>query len=143
MKESVEAAHSLVRSRAKELGIKRKVFDELDVHIHVPAGAVPKDGPSAGIAMFTALASIFTNRPVRHEVAMTGEVTLRGLVLPIGGLKEKSIAALRAGVEKVLIPAGNAKDVPELPEEVRQRIEIVPVSSVDDVIKHALEAPSK
>jgi ATP-dependent Lon protease len=139
MKESVDAAYSLVRSRAKALGIKKKTFREKDVHVHVPAGAIPKDGPSAGIAMFTSLASLLTNRNVRHNVAMTGEVTLRGLVLPIGGLKEKSIAALRAGVTKVLIPAGNAKDIPDLPDEVRDRLEIVPVKTVDEVLKHALE----
>jgi len=139
MKESVEAAHSLVRSRAKALGIKKRVFREQDVHVHVPAGAIPKDGPSAGIAMFTALASLLLDRPVRHNVAMTGEVTLRGLALPIGGLKEKTIAALRAGVKKVLIPAGNAKDIPELTEEVRNRLEIIPVRTVDEVLEHALE----
>ena len=139
MKESVEAAHSLVRSRAKALGIKKRAFREQDVHVHVPAGAIPKDGPSAGIAMFTALASLLSDRPVRHDVAMTGEVTLRGLALPIGGLKEKTIGALRAGVKKVLIPAGNAKDIPDLPEEVRERLEIVPVRTVDEVLKQALE----
>ena len=139
MKESVEAAHSLVRSRAKALGIKKRVFREQDVHVHVPAGAIPKDGPSAGIAMFTALTSLLLDRPVRHNVAMTGEVTLRGLALPIGGLKEKTIAALRAGVKKVLIPAGNAKDIPELTEEVRNRLEIIPVRTVDEVLEHALE----
>ena len=138
MKESVQAAHSLVKSRAKALNIKPKALSAQDIHVHVPAGAVPKDGPSAGIAMVTALASLLADRPVRHDVAMTGEVTLRGLVLPIGGLKEKSIAALRAGVRKILIPAGNAKDVPELPEEVRERLEIVPVETVDEVLKHAL-----
>ena len=138
MKESAEAAHSLVRSRAKVLGIKKRLFREQDVHIHVPAGAIPKDGPSAGIAMFTALASLFSDRPVRHDVAMTGEVTLRGLVLPIGGLKEKTIAALRAGVKTVLIPKGNAKDIPELPKEVRKRLEIIPVAEIDEVLEHAL-----
>ena len=136
MKESVEAAYSLVRSRAKALGIKKRVFREQDVHVHVPAGAIPKDGPSAGIAMFTALASVLLDRPVRHNVAMTGEVTLRGLALPIGGLKEKTIAALRAGVKKVLIPAGNAKDILELTEEVRNRLEIIPVRTVDEVLEH-------
>ena len=139
MKESVEAAYSLVRSRANALGIKKRVFREQDVHVHVPAGAIPKDGPSAGIAMFTALASVLLDRPVRHNVAMTGEVTLRGLALPIGGLKEKTIAALRAGVKKVLIPAGNAKDILELTEEVRNRLEIIPVRTVDEVLEHALE----
>ena len=139
MKESVRAALSLVRSRAAQLGIDPKVFDKNEVHVHVPAGAVPKDGPSAGIAMFTALASLFTNRPVSRDVAMTGEVTLRGLVLPIGGLKEKSIAALRAGIKTILIPKLNEKDVPDLPEEVRQRLKIVPVGTVDEVLKFALE----
>lgn len=141
MKESVRAALSLVRSRAGQLGIDPKLFDEQEVHVHVPAGAVPKDGPSAGIAMFTALASLFSNRPVNKEVAMTGEVTLRGLVLPIGGLKEKSIAALRAGIKTILIPKLNEKDIPELPEEVRQRLQIVPVATVDEVLQHALEPP--
>tara|TARA_R110002096_G_scaffold147671_9_gene307651 strand:- start:7199 stop:9604 length:2406 start_codon:yes stop_codon:yes gene_type:complete len=138
MKESVQAAQSLVRSRAKELKIKPADFENYDVHIHVPAGAVPKDGPSAGITMFTALASLYANRSVNHEVAMTGEITLRGLVLPIGGLKEKTIAALTAGIKKVIIPKLNEKDIPELPEEVRERLEIVPVETVDEVLRHAL-----
>ena len=141
MKESVRAASSLVRSRAQKLGIDPRVFDESDVHVHVPAGAVPKDGPSAGIAMFTALASLFSNRPVSRDVAMTGEVTLRGLVLPIGGLKEKSIAALRAGIKTILIPKLNQKDIPDLPEEVRHKLRIVPVETVDDVLAEALEPP--
>jgi ATP-dependent Lon protease len=139
MKESVRAASSLVRSRAEKLGIDPKLFDESDVHVHVPAGAVPKDGPSAGIAMFTALASLFSNRPVSRDVAMTGEVTLRGLVLPIGGLKEKSIAALRAGIKTILIPKLNQKDIPDLPDEVRQKLRIIPVETVDDVLAEALE----
>lgn len=142
MKESVRAALSLVRSRAPQLGIDPKVFEENEVHVHVPAGAVPKDGPSAGIAMFTALASVFSGRPVSKDVAMTGEVTLRGLVLPIGGLKEKSIAALRAGVKTILIPKLNEKDVPDMPEEVRQRLTIIPVETVDEVLKAALEPAS-
>jgi ATP-dependent Lon protease len=139
MKESVRAALSLVRSRAVQLGIDPESFDKNEVHVHVPAGAVPKDGPSAGIAMFTALASLFTNRPVSKDVGMTGEVTLRGLVLPIGGLKEKSIAALRAGLKTILIPKLNEKDVPDLPEEVRQRLKIIPVETVDEVLAAALE----
>jgi ATP-dependent Lon protease len=139
MKESVRAALSLVRSRAAALGIDPKVFEETEVHVHVPAGAVPKDGPSAGIAMFTALASLYSNRAVRNDVAMTGEVTLRGLVLPIGGLKEKSIAALRAGIKTILIPKLNDKDVPDLPEEVKQRLKIIPVETVDEVLREALE----
>ncbi len=138
MKESVEAAYSLVRSRAKELGIDPKDFGAYDVHVHVPAGAIPKDGPSAGITMFTALASLFTNKSVDHEVAMTGEITLRGEVLPIGGLKEKSIAALRAGAKTVLFPKLNEKDLPDLPEEVKERIELIPVETVDQVLAEAL-----
>ncbi|OAI57271.1 DNA-binding protein [Verrucomicrobiaceae bacterium SCGC AG-212-N21] len=141
MKESVRAALSLVRSRAPQIGIDPKAFDENEVHVHVPAGAIPKDGPSAGIAMFTALASLFSNRPVNSDVAMTGEVTLRGLVLPIGGLKEKSIAALRAGIKTILIPKLNQKDVPELPDEVRERLKIIPVETVDEVLKEALSPP--
>jgi ATP-dependent Lon protease len=140
MKESVRAALSLVRSRARQLRIDPKLFEENEVHVHVPAGAIPKDGPSAGIAMFTALASLFTNRPVRSDVAMTGEVTLRGFVLPIGGLKEKSIAALRAGIQTMIIPKLNEKDIPDLPEEVRQRLKIVPVKTVDEVLNLALKA---
>jgi ATP-dependent Lon protease len=139
MKESVRAALSLVRNRAETLGINPADFEEYDVHVHVPAGAVPKDGPSAGIAMFTALASLFTNRPVNKQVAMTGEVTLRGLVLPIGGLKEKTIAALRAGIKTVVIPRMNTKDIPELPDEVRECLKIVPVDTVDEVLSVALE----
>ncbi|WP_395746092.1 endopeptidase La [Prosthecobacter sp.] len=139
MKESVRAALSLVRSRAVQLGIDPETFDKNEVHVHVPAGAVPKDGPSAGIAMFTALASLFSNRSVSKDVGMTGEVTLRGLVLPIGGLKEKSIAALRAGLKTILIPKLNEKDLPDLPEEVRQRLKIIPVETVDEVLAAALE----
>ncbi len=140
MKESVRAALSLVRSRADRLGIDAKTFDDTEVHVHVPAGAVPKDGPSAGIAMFTALASLYANRRVNKDVAMTGEVTLRGLVLPIGGLKEKSIAALRAGIKTILVPKLNEKDIPDLPDEVRQRLKIIPVETVDEVLAAALEA---
>ncbi|MBN8709381.1 MAG: endopeptidase La [Verrucomicrobia bacterium] len=139
MKESVQAALSLVRSRAAQLGINPALFQENDIHVHVPAGAVPKDGPSAGIAMFTAIASLFLDKPVRSDVAMTGEVTLRGLVLPIGGLKEKSLAALRAGIKRVLIPELNRKDLPDIPEEVREAIEFVPVSTVDQVLEGALQ----
>jgi ATP-dependent Lon protease len=111
----------------------------MDVIVHVPAGAVPKDGPSAGIAMFTALASLFTNRPVRSDVAMTGEITLRGLVLPIGGLKEKSLAAMRAGISTVIIPKLNEKDLPDVPEEAKQKLKFVPVENVDEVLAIALE----
>ena len=138
MKESVQTALSLVRSRVKELGLKSEDFTEADIHVHVPAGAVPKDGPSAGIAMFTALASLFTGQPVRKDVAMTGEVTLRGLVLPIGGLKEKSLAAARAGITTVIIPKLNEKDLSEIPAEVKRRITFKPVETVDEVLAAAL-----
>ncbi|HUE97127.1 MAG TPA: S16 family serine protease, partial [Longimicrobiaceae bacterium] len=140
MKESVSIAHSLVRARAGDLGIAPGDFDSFDVHVHVPAGAIPKDGPSAGAAMFTAIASLFTGKNVRADVAMTGEVTLRGLVLPIGGLKQKLLAASRLGIRTVLIPKLNEKDIPEIPETIRKGLEIVPVEHVDDVLRHALEA---
>jgi ATP-dependent Lon protease len=139
MKESVQAALSLVRSRDGQLGAKSEDFKDTDIHVHVPAGAVPKDGPSAGIAMFTALASLFSNTPVRSDVAMTGEITLRGLVLPIGGLKEKSLAAMRAGVSTVIIPQLNEKDLVDVPEEAKQKLKFVPVDNVDEVLNAALE----
>jgi ATP-dependent Lon protease len=139
MKESVQAALSLVRSRNSEIGAKAEDFRNIDVHVHVPAGAVPKDGPSAGIAMFTALASLFSNTPVRPDVAMTGEITLRGLVLPIGGLKEKSLAAMRAGISTVIIPKLNEKDLVDVPEEAKQKLKFVPVENVDEVLAAALE----
>ena len=124
MKESMQAALSLVRSRDGQIGVKPEEFRDTDIHVHVPAGAVPKDGPSAGVAMFTALASLFSNTPVRSDVAMTGEITLRGLVLPIGGLKEKSLAAMRAGITTVIIPKQNEKDLVDIPEEAKQKIAI-------------------
>jgi ATP-dependent Lon protease len=139
MKESVQAALSLVRSRDGEIGVKPEDFRDMDIHVHVPAGAVPKDGPSAGIAMFTALASLFTNTPVRPDVAMTGEITLRGLVLPIGELKEKSLAAMRAGISTVIIPKLNEKDLVDVPEEAKQNLKFVPVENVDEVLAVALE----
>src|SRR4051794_37854596 len=142
MKESVQAALSLVRSRDGQIGAKPEDFRDTDIHVHVPAGAVPKDGPSAGVAMFTALASLFTNTPVRPDVAMTGEITLRGLVLPIGGLKEKSLAAMRAGISTVIIPKLNEKDLVDIPEEAKQKIVFVPVENVDEVLKTALEQKS-
>jgi ATP-dependent Lon protease len=138
MKESATAAFSLVRSRATALGIDPKLLAESDIHIHVPAGAVPKDGPSAGVAMFTALASLLLNRPVRHDVAMTGEITLRGLVLPIGGLKEKTLAAKRAGIKQVIVPKRNEKDLPDIPEEVKNTLKFHFAETVDDVLKVAL-----
>ncbi|HWP40440.1 MAG TPA: S16 family serine protease, partial [Tepidisphaeraceae bacterium] len=143
MKESATAAFSLIRSRAESLGIDPKMLAESDIHIHVPAGAVPKDGPSAGVAMFTALASLLLNRPVRPDVAMTGEITLRGLVLPIGGLKEKTLAAKRAGIKEVIVPKRNEKDLPDIPEEVRETIKFHFVSTIDEVLQIALLPPPR
>ncbi len=139
MKESVEAARSVVRSRARKLGIKDEIFEKSDMHIHLPEGATPKDGPSAGIAVCTALVSALTGIPVRAEVAMTGEITLRGEVLPIGGLKEKLLAAGRGGIKKVLIPEQNVKDLAEIPDNIKNRLEIHPVRWIEQVMEQALE----
>jgi ATP-dependent Lon protease len=139
MKESVEAARTVVRSRARALGIKDELFEKKDIHIHVPDGATPKDGPSAGAAMTTALVSALTGIPVRADVAMTGEITLRGEVTAIGGLKEKLLAALRGGIKTVLIPEENAKDLQDIPENVKNDLEIVPVKWIDKVLEIALE----
>lgn len=141
MKESISAANSYVQSRAPEFGISPRAFQTTDIHVHVPEGATPKDGPSAGVGMITAMVSVLTNIPVRKDIAMTGEITLRGRVLPIGGLKEKLLAALRGGVKTVLIPIDNAKDLADIPENVKSALEIIPVSSVDEVLKHALIRP--
>ncbi|MEX0860260.1 MAG: endopeptidase La, partial [Cucumibacter sp.] len=138
MKESISAAATYVRSRALSIGVKPPKFDKVDIHVHVPEGATPKDGPSAGIAMATAIISVMTEIPVRHDIAMTGEITLRGRILPIGGLKEKLLAALRGGIKTVLIPEENVRDLSEIPETVTRGMEIVPVSRMDEVIKHAL-----
>ena len=138
MKESISAAASYVRSRAIEFGIEPPVFDKRDIHVHVPEGATPKDGPSAGVAMMTAIVSVMTGIPVRADIAMTGEITLRGRVLPIGGLKEKLLAALRGGIKKVLIPEENAKDLAEIPDNVKSGMEIVPVGRAGEVLRHAL-----
>jgi len=138
MKESISAAASYVRSRAVDFGIEPPLFDRRDIHVHVPEGATPKDGPSAGVGMATVIVSMLTGIPVRHDIAMTGEVTLRGRVLPIGGLKEKLLAALRGGIKKVLIPEDNAKDLTEIPDSVKNGLEIVPVSRMEEVLKHAL-----
>jgi len=137
MQESAQAAESLVKSRANALKINAD-FANIDTHLHVPAGAIPKDGPSAGVAMFVALASLYSDRKVRGDVGMTGEVNLRGDVLPIGGLTEKTLAALAAGIKTVLVPRGNEKDIPELPQEVRESITLVPVNTIDDVISQVL-----
>ncbi|MBP2312421.1 endopeptidase La [Azospirillum soli] len=138
MKESVQAAESYVKSRATAFGIKPTLFEKRDIHVHVPEGATPKDGPSAGVAMITSIVSVLTGIPVRKDVAMTGEITLRGRVLPIGGLKEKLLAALRGGLKHVLIPKDNEKDLADIPDNVKRGLEIIPVSTVDDVLKHAL-----
>ena len=138
MRESISAAASYVRSRAIDFGIEPPLFDRRDIHVHVPEGATPKDGPSAGVAMATAIVSTMTGIPVRRDVAMTGEITLRGRVLPIGGLKEKLLAALRGGIKKVLIPDENAKDLAEIPDSVKSGMEIVPVSRMEEVLSHAL-----
>jgi ATP-dependent Lon protease len=138
MKESISAAASYVRSRAVAFGIEPPQFDKRDIHVHVPEGATPKDGPSAGVAMVTAIVSTMTGIPVRRDLAMTGEITLRGRVLPIGGLKEKLLAALRGGIKTVMIPEENAKDLVEISENVKKGLEIVPVSRMEEVIKRAL-----
>ncbi len=138
MKESISAAASYVRSRAIDFGIEPPLFDRRDIHVHVPEGATPKDGPSAGVAMAVTITSVMTGIPVRRDIAMTGEITLRGRVLPIGGLKEKLLAALRGGLKKVLIPEENAKDLVDIPAAVKNGLEIVPVSRMDEVLKHAL-----
>ncbi|MBV9331567.1 MAG: endopeptidase La, partial [Alphaproteobacteria bacterium] len=138
MKESIDAARSYVRSKATSYGVKPPMFDKIDIHVHVPEGATPKDGPSAGVAMATSIISVITGIPVRRDVAMTGEVTLRGRVLPIGGLKEKLLAALRSGVTTVIIPQENEKDLAEIPENVKSGLKIVPVSNVSEVLKTAL-----
>jgi ATP-dependent Lon protease len=138
MKESISAAASYVRMRAISFGIEPPWFDKRDIHVHVPEGATPKDGPSAGVAMVTAIVSVMTGIPVRRDVAMTGEITLRGRVLPIGGLKEKLLAAARGGMKTVLIPEENAKDLPEINESIKKNLEIIPVSRMDEVLTHAL-----
>ncbi|HTQ83081.1 MAG TPA: S16 family serine protease, partial [Pseudolabrys sp.] len=138
MKESISAAASYVRSRAVAFGIEPPLFDKRDIHVHVPEGATPKDGPSAGVAMVTAIVSVMTGIPVRRDVAMTGEITLRGRVLPIGGLKEKLLAAARGGMKTVLIPEENAKDLTEISDTIKKNLEIVPVSRMDEVLARAL-----
>jgi ATP-dependent Lon protease len=138
MKESIEAASSYVRSISPEIGFKPPKFEKIDIHVHVPEGATPKDGPSAGLAMVTSIVSVLTGIPVRRDIAMTGEVTLRGNALAIGGLKEKLLAALRGGIKTVLIPAENEKDLPEIPDNVKEGLTIIPVAHVSDVLKHAL-----
>jgi ATP-dependent Lon protease len=142
MKESAQAALSLVKARSTQLGIEAGVLEKSDIHVHVPAGATPKDGPSAGVAMFLALASLLTSRAVRSDVAMTGEISLRGLVLPIGGVKEKVLAALRAGIRTVMLPARNRRDLEEIPAEAREQLEFVWLENVDEAVDTALAAPA-
>jgi ATP-dependent Lon protease len=138
MKESADAAYSCFLSRAKQLGLEEKDYKEVDIHIHVPEGAIPKDGPSAGIALYTTIVSLMTKKPVKKTLAMTGEITLRGKVLPIGGLKEKLLAASRGGIKTVLIPIDNVKDLKEIPENIKNTLEIIPVAKIEEVLKNAL-----
>ena len=139
MKESAHAALSYVRANCGKYGIEQDFMDKSDIHVHIPAGAMPKDGPSAGITMFTALVSLLTGIRVRHDVAMTGEISLRGRVLPIGGLKEKTLAAHRAGIKRVILPERNKADLEDVPKEVRQDLEFIPVHRLDEVLAAALE----
>jgi ATP-dependent Lon protease len=143
MKESIDTAYSVVRSHAPALGIDPEIFEKTDVHVHVPEGATPKDGPSAGVTMYTTLVSVFTKIPVKSDVAMTGEITLQGRVLEIGGLKEKLLSALRGGIKTVIIPKGNEKDLAELPEIVKKELKIVMVENASEVLEVALECPIK
>ena len=144
MRESAQAALSIVKNRAASYGIDPNRFEKTDIHVHVPAGATPKDGPSAGVAMFMALVSLMTNRMVRSDTAMTGEISLRGLVLPVGGIKEKVVAAHRAGIKRVMLPARNRKDFEDIPEEVRRDLAFVWLERVDEAASSALEAePAK
>ncbi|TAK30732.1 MAG: endopeptidase La [Myxococcaceae bacterium] len=141
MKESAQAALSFVRSKSRQLGIPEDFLDKSDIHIHIPAGAMPKDGPSAGVTMFTALFSMLKGIRVRHDVAMTGEITLRGRVLPVGGIKEKVLAAHRAGIKRILLPERNKPDLEEVPQEIRDTLEFIPVAKMEDVLQYALETP--
>ena len=134
MRESAQAALTLVKNRASALGVPADAFEKSDVHIHVPAGATPKDGPSAGVAIYTALVSLFTNRTVRSDTAMTGEISLRGLVLPVGGVKEKVTAAARAGLKRVMLPARNRRDFDDIPEDARRKLEFVWLERVDEAV---------
>jgi ATP-dependent Lon protease len=144
MKESAQAAVTLIKSQADRLGIDPAMLDNCDLHIHVPAGAIPKDGPSAGVAIATSLASLLSQRTVRADVAMTGEISLRGVVLPVGGIKEKCVAAARAGIRTVILPARNRRDLDDIPESVRTRLEFVWAEKIEDVLARALEgAPAQ
>lgn len=138
MRESVQAAHSYVRSRAEDLEIEAEAFSSSDIHIHFPAGGVPKDGPSAGMTVGLVIASVLSDRPIRHDVALTGEVSLRGKVLVVGGMREKALAAYRAGIRTLVFPASNVKDLADIPADVRARLELVPVETMDQVFDLAL-----
>jgi len=142
MKESAQAALTLLKAKAAQMGLATDQFEKHDIHVHVPAGAIPKDGPSAGVAMFVALASLMTNRPVHYDHAMTGEISLRGLVLPVGGIKEKVLAALQAGIRTVLLPARNEKDLEDIPEEARTQLRFVFLENVEQALDVVLEAPT-
>ena len=143
MKESAQAAMTYVRSRASELGLAKNFYQKMDIHLHIPEGAVPKDGPSAGIAMAVALISALTRTPVRHDLTMTGELTLTGKVLPIGGLKEKVLAAHRTGITNIIIPKDNEKDLQDIPANIRKTITFHPSSSMDEVLKQAFDKKYK
>jgi len=135
MRESVQAALTLLKGRAQDLGIAAESFDKTDIHVHVPAGAIPKDGPSAGVAMFVALTSLMRDKPVPADRAMTGEISLRGLVMPVGGIKEKVLAALRAGIKTVLLPKRNERDIEDIPEESRKQLRFVLLETVEDALR--------
>ena len=139
MKESAQAALSLVKSQSEALGLDPALFEKSDIHVHVPAGAIPKDGPSAGVAIYTSLVSLLTNRTVRNDAAMTGEISLRGLVLPVGGIREKVVAAHSAGIARVMLPARNRKDFDDIPDSVRKELEFIWLEQVDQAIAAALE----
>jgi ATP-dependent Lon protease len=144
MKESAQAALSFVRSKAKWLGIEENFLEKTDIHVHIPAGAIPKDGPSAGVTMFVALASMLTGKPIRNDVAMTGEITLRGMVLPVGGIKEKILAAHRAGIKRVLLPDRNEKDMIDVPDQAKKEMEFFYIKRMDELLPLVLtELPEK
>jgi ATP-dependent Lon protease len=136
MKESAQAALSLLKSQAESLGVDSTRFEKSDIHVHIPAGAIPKDGPSAGVTLYTALVSLMTSKTVRNDVAMTGEISLRGLVLPVGGIKEKTVAAHRAGIRTVMLPARNKRDLDDIPESVRKDLQF---ERVEDAVAHAID----